>query len=323
MANRLTLCLLFSCFWINQTYAQQLPLLTYYREHHALINPATLYYERYTSENQPNLSAGLSFRRQWVGVADAPRTMTGRFEHILPDKNMLYGISLMNDAIGLSEITGGQLRYAYQIKFEQYENSQLSIGINMGFFQYRYKPWNGTLRQANDATGLNQSKQGIFDFSAGVFWSGELGNKDVLYGGASVPQLLAKSFSFDNSPATSRYQHYYVVFGYYHFFQGGDLSSKSFIEPSLWLRYVPYIPLQMDANIRVNIDKMWVGAGVAASVEPKFRLDIMHAEMGFRLPLGGDYNTLKIGYGFDITTNNAAVKLGSTHEINLVYSWAR
>jgi type IX secretion system PorP/SprF family membrane protein len=323
MANRITLYLLFSCFWINQTYAQQLPLLTYYREHHALINPATMYYERYTSENQPNLSAGVSFRRQWLGVADAPRTMTARFEHILPSNNMLYGVSIMNDAIGLSDLTGAQLRYAYQIKFEQYENSQLSIGINTGFFQYRYNPLRGTLRQANDATGLASSKQGIFDFSMGVFWSAELANKDVLYGGASVPQLLAKSFSFDNSPASRRYQHYYAVFGYYHFFEGGDLNSKSFIEPSLWLRYVPKIPLQMDANIRVNFNKLWVGVGAATSVEPKFSLDIMHAEFGYRHQFDGNYNTLKIGYGFDITTNNAAIKLGSTHEINLVYSWAR
>jgi type IX secretion system PorP/SprF family membrane protein len=304
--------------------AQQLPLLTYYREHHALINPGTLYYENYTSNNAQNLSAGASYRQQWFGIKDAPKTATMRFEHVLADKNMLYGAILMRDEIGLTDLTGGYLRYAYQIRNDKYPNSFLSGGLNFGFFQYRYQPWKGKTRDLNDLTALTRNQQGFMDVSAGLFMSNALQNEDVLYLGASVPQLLATNFTTDVTNAVTRYRHYYFLVGYYHFFGNeSDPRFRSFVEPSVWLRYVPNIPLQIDANVRVNLSQFWVGGGLAMSPVGGVKFDLIHAEAGIRLPVGGDYDILKIGYGFDVTTNNASTRLGSTHEINLVYSFAK
>jgi hypothetical protein len=89
------------------------------------------------------------------------------------------------------------------------------------------------------------------------------------------------------------------------------------------LRYVPNIPMQIDANMRVNLSAFWIGGGLAMSPEGGLKFDIMHAEAGLRLPGFGEASTWKIGYGFDITTNNASTRLGATHEINLVYSWLK
>ena len=301
--------------------AQQLPLLTYYREHHSLINPGAVYYENYTGNSAPNLSAGVSYRHQWIGVQGAPRTFTARFEHIMPDKNMLYGIALVNDEIGVTGLSGAYFRYAYQIRSEEHPNSFISGGLNIGFLQYRYQPDKGKTKDAQDPFTSYRQQQGVFDVSAGVFASNELQNDDVLYYGVSVPQLIAQNFAIGRDSALSRYKHYYVLLGYYHFFgDGGDPVFRSFIEPSVWLRYVPNVPLQMDANIRVNISQFWVGAGMAMTVSKPFNFDIMHAETGVRLNIG-EYNILKVGYGFDITMNNASTHLGATHEINLVYSW--
>lgn len=303
---------------------QQLPLLTYYREHHALLNPATLYYEYYTSNSAHDLSAGVSYRQQWVGVDNAPQTMTMRFEDILKEEQMVYGAALMRDDIGLTNLSGGYLRYGYFIPFDNYPGSFISGGLSVGAFQYRFDPSKSKTRDSNDPLATTVNRQGLFDVSAGLFMNIALKNDDVLYLGASVPQVVSLNFSTDTESALTHYKHYYFLIGYYHFF--GDASEaafRSFIEPSIWLRYVPNIPLQMDANVRINLSQFWFGGGLAMSPVGGFKFDIMHSEAGIRLPIGKESNILKIGYGFDITTNNASTRLGATHEINLVYSWVK
>jgi type IX secretion system PorP/SprF family membrane protein len=308
------------CFIPIMSKAQQLPLLSYYREHHALLNPATLYYENYTSSNRPEFSVGASYRQQWLGVNDAPQTMTVRFEHILSDQNMVYGASFLRDAIGVTDLTGGYTRYAYQLKND---NNFISAGLSFGFFQYRYKPWEGKIKQPNDIVAGTPYSEGVFDVSLGIFGNLELREEtDMLYMGASIPQVYALNFANNSDNPIARYKHYYFLIGYYHFFEK-DPDFVSFIEPSLWVRYVPNIPIQLDANMRVNIRQFWFGGGMAMSPIGDFQFDVIHTEAGIRLPLGSNGNTLKIGYGFDITTNKASVRLGATHEINLVYSWAR
>jgi type IX secretion system PorP/SprF family membrane protein len=316
-------CTLFFAFLGDPSvFGQQLPLLTYYREHHSLINPGTLYYENYASGSTSNQSFGASYRQQWLGIHDAPRTSSVRFEHVLPERNILYGAVLMRDDIGLTDLTGGYLRFAYQARSSEDPNSTFfSIGMNVGFFQYRFQPWKGKTRDPNDLTAETRNQQGILDAALGVFFSKKLFQDDILYLGASVPQLVSTNFTKDISTAIQRYRHYYLLVGYYHFFgEKGSAVSSSFIEPSIWLRYVPYIPLQIDANVRVNIDQFWIGGGLAMSPVKGVSFDLIHAEAGFRLPLGGSNNLLKIGYGLDVTTNNASTRLGPTHEINLVFS---
>ena len=194
----------------------------------------------------------------------------------------------------------------------------------MGFFQYRYQPDKGKTRDPNDGVALTRQQQGFMDISAGVFVNNQLQNNDVLYYGVSVPQLLTQNFKSSTGDAFTRYRHYYLLLGFYHFFgQNDNPTFRSFVEPSVWLRYIPNVPLQMDANVRVNISQFWVGGGLAMSVLKPVRFDIMHAEAGIRLNIGGDYDILKIGYGYDTTVNNASQRLGATHEINLVYSWKK
>ncbi len=300
-------------------FGQQLPLLTYYREHHALINPGTLYYENYTSNSQQNISVGAAFRQQWVGIRDAPRTEALRFEHVLRDRNMLYGGVLLRDEIGLTDLTGGYLRFAYQIKLDD-ESSFISIGTNVGYFFYRYQPLKGKTRDPNDLTAYTRNQQGVLDFSLGVFMNKKFSENDILYAGASIPQLLTHNFTRELIDPVNRYKHYYALLGYYHFF-GDDIDDRSFIEPSVWLRYVPYIPLQIDANMRFNVQKIWVGAGVAMSPVGGVSFDIMHAEAGVRFLYNG--SVFKIGYGTDISTNNASTRLGATHEINISMAWIK
>ena len=163
------------------------------------------------------------------------------------------------------------------------------------------------------------------DFSAGIFVNNQLQNDDVLYYGVSVPQLLTSNFgsSADNA-LTQRQRHYYLLLGFYHFFgQESNADFRTFVEPSIWLRYVPNVPMQMDANVRLNIQQFWVGGGLAMSVSKPFKFDIMHVESGIRVKTGGDHDILKIGLGYDITTNNASQRLGTTYEINIVYSLSK
>ena len=54
--------------------AQQLPLFTQYREQIGIINPAAIQGDYFIYEH--NVSMGGSYRRQWVGLDNAPTTQT-------------------------------------------------------------------------------------------------------------------------------------------------------------------------------------------------------------------------------------------------------
>ncbi len=316
--NRLQASLTCFCAVFSfQLFSQQLSTFTQYRENQTIINPAAVG-SSYFAYGQ-NLSFGATYRRQWQGIENAPVTATLRGEYMFADGNgvsLLTGGYLVDDRTGPTGYTGLYGRIGGLLTSDPYYGG-ISAGLSVGAVQYRVNVSEIKLRDPNDVlVGDDQGK--IYpDVGLGIYayqrLDGGFLDEDVVYGGVSVPQVIGLDLAFeaDNGEFyTKRVQHFYGMIGMYKYFR-----DEGFLEPSVWVKYAPNVPLNVDFNLRYQMaQNFWVGVGGALS-------GTMHGEAGLVLGenLGLD-NTVRIGYGFDYSFSSFGPYAGGTHEINISYS---
>ncbi len=298
--------------------AQQLSLYTQYRENVSLINPAALESDFFAFGQ--NVTFGASYRAQWIDIANTPRTAVLRGSYFHKDANgvaLLAGGSLINDQTGPTGFTGFYGRIGGVISGDP-EVGGLSIALSGGMVQYRVDGSDINFRDQGDVVGTSNNAQFFPDVGFGLFFYKSVGRfgGDYLYGGVSVPQVFGLDLTFQNDQgefSTKRVQHFYGLLGFYKFF-----DNESFIEPSVWVKYTNNVPVNVDLNLRYQMpSNIWIGVGGSSS-------KTVHLETGFLLGDTYSYdNTIKIGYGFDYSFSSFGPSAGSTHEINLTFSFSR
>ncbi len=304
----------------SQLFAQQLSLFTQYREHQTIINPAAIGNMYFSNEH--NLSFGASYRAQWAGFENAPTTATIRADFMNNSgstANFIAGGYVMNDQTGPTGFTGLYGRAAVLISGDPYYGG-ISAGLSFGAVQYRVNTSDLRLVQENDIAAADDQRRLYPDVGFGVFAykmleSGPFRN-DYIYGGVSIPQVMGLDLAFKNENGdfyTRRTQHFYAVLGMYKFFR-----NDSYLEPSVWVKYTPNAPVNIDVNLRYQMPQnFWIGVGGASS-------KTFHIETGFVIGdnIGFD-NTLKIGYSYDYSFSSFGPFTGGSHEVNLSYSLER
>jgi type IX secretion system PorP/SprF family membrane protein len=317
--NRIITAFAFTCLCFTGVEAQQMPLFTQYREMQGIINPAAINHDFFTDHHKG--SFGTSFRRQWTGIEGPPTTQILRGEYFSADRTgvtLLAGGYLVNDQTGPTGFTGLYGRIAGVINSDA-EYSGLSFGLAFGGVQYRVKTTELKLRDLDDIRAAQDRTQFYPDLSIGAFWYQRLdglADDDYVYAGVSMPQVMGLDLTVPTGVGSKnvnlqRIRHYYAHAGWYHFFGEG-----SFIEPSVWVRYLPNVPVSVDMNLRYQAGNyIWVGAGYSLSGS-------IHAETGFILGKNmGFENNIKFGYGFDYATRTYAPFVGTSHEVNLSFSF--
>lgn len=302
---QLLLCSLLLCTFLN---AQQLPLFTQYREYQTIINPASVGSNYLTSET--NLSFGASYRSQWTGLENGPTTATLRVDHLFENSgfSLLSGGYVMHDQTGPTGFTGLYGRIGGLISDDPYYGG-IAVAISGGVSQFRVK--GSEIRLYDDNEAIVDENTLYPDVGFGVFAYKQINRKDYIYGGISVPQILGLDLSIKNDQRdyqVTRVQHFYASAGLIKFFR-----DDSFIEPSVWVKYVENAPVNADFNFRYRMKtNFWIGMG--ASTGGNF-----HAETGIILGQSGD-SIFKIGYGFDYSFSRFGPFAGTTHEVNISYS---
>ncbi len=298
--------------------AQQLPLFTQYREHTSLINPAAIHQDFLLHDH--SLSFGGSYRVQWTNFDNAPRTQALHGSFVFGDRssfNFVTGGYLINDQTGPTGFTGLYARFG-GILSQDPEFNGLAVGLAAGLVQYRVNTSEIRLRELGDNLAGDDQAQLYPDVGFGVFayqyiFDGFLADSRV-YGGLSVPQVIGLDLTFENENGefyTKRIQHFYGLLGLYKHF-----DNDSFLEPSLWVKYAPNVPVNIDFNIRYQMaGNLWLGTGISTAGS-------MHVEAGFLMGenVGLD-NNFRVGYGLDFFFSSFGPSVGSTHEINVAYSF--
>ncbi|MEZ5043425.1 MAG: PorP/SprF family type IX secretion system membrane protein [Saprospiraceae bacterium] len=294
--------------------AQQLSLFTQYRENATIINPAAL--ESDFLAYGHNLSFGATYRSQWVGIPNGPKTQTVRVSYVNKDWSgvtLQAGAHIFNDQTGPTGFTGMYGRIGGIIGSDP-EFSGLAFALSAGIVQFRIDADKIKLRDPGDAIGSQDQNQIYPDVGLGIYFYSSTNDGDFFYAGASVPQVLGLSLSFQDENgdfAIDRVQHFYGQLGFYKFF-----NDDSFLEPSLWLKYVPGATINADFNLRYQLPSaLWIGAGGSSA-------KTVHLETGVTLGENAGFdNTIRFGYGFDYSFTSFGPYVGSTHEINLTFSF--
>lgn len=295
--------------------AQQLSLFTQYRENATIINPAAVESD-FLAFGQ-NLSFGASYRAQWAGFNNAPTTQTVRLSYLNKEYSgvtFMAGGHLMNDRTGPTGFTGFYGRIA-GVLTQDAEYNGFVVGLSVGAVQYRVDASKIFLREEGDVVGMLNQSQMYPDVGVGMYYYQTVGGSDYFYAGLSVPQVAGLDLAFKNDAGeffTKRVQHFYGLLGFYKFF-----DNDSFLEPSMWVKYAPNAPVNVDVNLRYQMPGgLWIGTGVSSA-------KTFHLDTG--VLLGGDRldNIIRIGYGFGYSFSSFGPSVGTTHELNVSFAFDR
>lgn len=306
----------------GELFSQQLPMFTQYREFHGFINPATINSDFYVYEY--DLSFGASFRNQWSGVDNftTPQTAFIRGEYIIGGSGYKFGLVtggyLIHDDTDPISNTGLYGRLGVMYSDDPYWGL-FSVGLTVGAVQYRIKTSNIRLQDYTDEVVFQAQLNQIYpDVGFGMFFHKRFESGffkyDSFYAGLSVPQVFGLNLDYresDDNLSLKRNQHFFGLIGFYKY-----LNEDSFLEPSIWVKYVSNVPVHIDFSLRYQLSNyFWFGAGMAMNGN-------MHYEIGFLLGDNiGWYNTnIKVGYGYGTFYKNVQI-FGPSHEINFTYTF--
>jgi type IX secretion system PorP/SprF family membrane protein len=286
--------------------AQQMYHFSLFTDNNFVLNPAVT-----GIKDETEISA--SFRKQWLKVHKSPLTAFAGFNTSYPKKNLGLGAYIYDDETGPTAVTGFGVNVAYHIHFKEhwsslkkhYLDKTLSFGLSPSVVYYRLNTKNALLDNPDDPILHSGVGQKIFpDASFGIFY-----NSDVIFVGASIPQLLNLNTAYKvngNISNIKKLQHYYFQIGTHIYFHRDEWS----VVPNLWLKYVIGGYPQGMLNVRVNwIDKGYIGMSYRSLKGVTFEAGAIIKKK------------YKIGYAYDLDMSKYSLDLGMTHELFLSYKF--
>jgi type IX secretion system PorP/SprF family membrane protein len=273
-------------------YAQQLGHFTQFYMNRYVINPAA-------GGTNPYFDVKSSYRYQWVGVDDAPKTFVLSLDGPFTKKgNMGLGAYLYSDVTGPTRRTGAKISYAYNFKISN--NIKLSFGLAGGIMQFSVDGSDMQLADENDvALGNKLTTAYTPDAAFGAYLYHE-----NWYVSLSIPQLIGTEMKFvdgHSSNLNKLQNHYYFNAGYT--FKFGDDFG---LEPFVQLKYVPPVNPQFDGGARVIYKEMlWLGG-------------TWRSEDAAAVFVGMNFmENFTLSYSYDIITSDVKNVSSGTHEILL------
>ena len=277
--------------------AQQDPHYTQYMYNMNVVNPAY-------AGSKENISMGLLYRKQWVGIDGAPQSGTLSL-HSPVGKNVGLGLSVVTDKIGPVEENNIYGDFSYTINLGG--DKRLALGLKSGLTFHKVGLFsdigNGFVPQPNDVVFQENSSNTYFNVGTGLFYY-----TDDYYVAASVPNMLnAKHLVLHDNGNEYQFgsekQHFFITGGYV--FQ---LSENMKFKPSFMAKSAFNSPVSIDVSANtLFFDKF--EAGVSYRLQDSFG-----AMFNFAIT-----PNLRIGYAYDYITSKLNVTTNSSHEFMLLF----
>jgi type IX secretion system PorP/SprF family membrane protein len=286
----------FALMLVGIVHAQQDAQYTQYMYNTINVNPAY-------AGSRDALSVFLMHRSQWIGLDGAPVTNNVSINTPIGDNRIGFGLSIVNDRIGISDDNTISADVSYTIKISA--NHKLAFGLkttvnllNVNFNRLTVRPGDTpTIGQYNINNRFTPN------FGAGIYY-----HSDKSYLGFSVPGFLETKHYDDNTTSVaSEKMHIYFIGGYVF-----ELSGNLKFKPALLTKMVNGAPLQVDmsGNFLIN-DKFNLGLAGRWNAS-------CSAVAGFQIS-----DSWFVGYGYDFETTKLANYNSGSHEIFLRYELFR
>ncbi|GAB4201765.1 MAG: hypothetical protein Fur0023_06730 [Bacteroidia bacterium] len=284
------LILVFLLWEIKNSFSQQLPQFSQYMLYDLAINPAA-------AGKYDYVDTRASYRYQWIGITDAPRTFNLSVHGPIAKQKMGLGINIFTDIVGPTRREGANLNYSYHLTLSKEKELKLAMGLYAGFLRWGIDGHKLILHDAGDENLLVQY-QTIFvpDFGAGLHLYNKKG-----YFGIAIPQIYQSPLKlYPLSTDRSKLVTHIYANGGYQF----NINDDFKIEPSFLMKYVKPVPIKIDVALRVLYkDQFWIGGSYRTN-------DAWCAMAGIMYN-----NYLIVGYSFDFTTTALRKYNTGTHEI--------
>jgi len=279
------------------SFAQQLPLSSFYEMQGVLNNPAT-------AGLQHHGVIGTTFRSQWSSIPGSPKTAVLFGSAFLQKAHLGLGGYVYNDVTGPIKNTGLQMAYAYQVPLSN--EATFSLGIEGRFQQFSMdKQKLQESLGANDPVLSGDAKKIKGDAGFGMVYT----DKKLLIG-LSVSQLVQSRLNLysGSTPGNEKakfYRHYYLQAQF-----NWQVDDAVKIIPNLLAVYLPNAPTELQGGIRVEHQQLfWYGLSLRKDQGWLFSAGINVKQM------------FRIGYSFDLYNTPSSIydKGSNGQEIMLAY----
>ncbi|MEY4432983.1 MAG: hypothetical protein RLZZ44_1116 [Bacteroidota bacterium] len=236
-------------------------------------------------------------RRQWLDINGSPTTGTFSYDERLTNKNTSLGGQMYYDNIYTQKRAGIQGYYAYAAEMG---SSTLSLGMSFGVMNYNANYFSTNPFDVGDPLVQQVVSAFLPTAGLGAYWSAER-----WYLGLSTPNLFKsyKAEMNDKSVSFAGKSGYYYLTGGYVF----PLSDMVVVKPSVMLKSVSGVPVQIDFNTNVWFSDVF---GLGASYRTG---DAMLGMVELQL------NTqFRIGYAYE---QKIKVVNTSSHELMMRYEF--
>jgi type IX secretion system PorP/SprF family membrane protein len=279
----------FTCF---DSQAQQDPHYTQYMYNMNVINPAY-------AGSKENLSIGMLYRKQWVGIEDAPTTAT-LSGHTPIGKNVGMGLSVIKDNIGPVEENNiyGDFSYTLNLGGEH----KLAFGIKAGLTLHKvglYSDIYSTLPDPNDPAFSQDTNNSYFNLGTGFFYY-----TNKYYLALSVPNMMkSKHLDFNGREFGSEVSHYFLTGGYVF-----DVTENIKFKPFFMVKSAFEAPASIDLSTNFLFNQKFE-AGVTYRLQDSFGAMFNYAISP----------NVKLGYAYDHIVSDLNVTTPSSHELILLF----
>lgn len=282
-----------------QLKAQMFPLSDHYVVNAMAINPAF-------AGCQDALSATLSYRNQWIGFKDSPKSYILSVHTPVFNDRVGLGLLIEKNSIGIFNETSFLGNYAYRMELQ---DGKLALGLGFGATIYSIA-WNELVAaDANDVQLMDNPVSTILPaFSLGTYYYTK-----KYFIGISIPLFLSHEFE----KSTGKYKIGNNFSGGNYFFTTGyevGLSSQVKFLPSILIKYHPDNAIQIDYNAQVNLkDRIWLGIGYR---NRDMLVGILQCQLNYQI---------RMAYSYDYNFGSIGKYLNGSHEfvLNYVFKFAR
>jgi type IX secretion system PorP/SprF family membrane protein len=296
--NRFILSILSVLFSLN-VLGQMFPLSDHYDVNALAINPAY-------AGCQDALSLTASYRDQWVGFKDAPKSYILSVHSPVYNDRIGLGLLVEKNSIGIFRETSFFANYAYRMELQE---GKLAMGLGFGV-TVSNTAWNELVAaDPNDVQLLYSATSAVLpNFSLGVYYYTK-----KYYFGISMPLFL----SHELDEKTGKYKISNNFSGSNYFFSGGyefGVSPQVKFLPSVLIKYHPDNPVQIDFNARISLkDKLWMGIGYRSK---DILVGMVQCQLNYQL---------RMGYSYDFNFGDIGKYLNGSHEfvLNYVFKYSR
>ena len=290
--NRFILSILALLFPLHLL-GQMFPLSDHYKYDALAINPAF-------AGCHEALSATLSYRNQWVGFTDSPKSQMLSVHTPLYNDRIGLGLLVEKNSLGIFKETSFIGNYAYRMEVR---DGKLALGLGFGATIHNIA-WNELVAtDANDVLLMNTPTSVVLpEFSLGAYYYTK-----KYFIGISIPMFL----SHELNQSSGKYKTSNKFSGYNYFFSGGyevNINPQVKLLPSMLIKYHPNNAVQIDYNAQISLkDRFWLGIGYR---NRDILVGMLQCQLNYQI---------RMAYSYDLEFGKIGKYTNGSHEIVLSY----